>query len=320
MTVSLGGFCGCCLPFISPGGVHALQQTLFFAAMTVSILWLANYVRMWVAGTRQNPVKLALFVTSIAFWWYCNNGVANILAGIALFEVFHDVQYLSLVWIYNRNRVEKDSSIGGFMRFIFRRSGSLIGLYFGLVFAYGSIGYLNSTIGMETLTRMLTGLVAASGLLHFYYDGFIWKVREKSTRQSLGLAGGTADSNLGGFLPSWALHGSKWAVAFVIPLTAMWFGKVYRAAPPVERTAHVAADLPASARAHYNYGAALQQFGRLDEAEKEYQAALRIDRGYMKAQVNMASLLISKSKLDEAKKYYDRALRLDPSSGEVHSG
>jgi hypothetical protein len=84
------------------------------------------------------PVKLALLVTSIGFWWYCNNLVANILVGIALFEVFHDVQYLSLVWIYNRNRVEKDSNIGGFMRFVFRRSGSLIGLYVGLVLAYGS--------------------------------------------------------------------------------------------------------------------------------------------------------------------------------------
>ena len=320
MTDTLEGFYGCGLPFITPGGIHALQQTLLFAAVAVSILWLANYVRMWVAGTRQNPVKLALFVTSVAFWWYCNNGVANILAGIALFEVFHDVQYLSLVWIYNRNRVEKDSSIGGFMRFIFRRSGSLIGLYVGLVFAYGSIGYLNSTIGMETLTRLLTGLVAASGLLHFYYDGFIWKVREKSTRQSLGLAGGTADLNLGGFLPGWALHASKWAVAFVIPLAAMSFGKVYLAAPPADRTGHVAADLPASARAHYNYGAVLQQLGRLDEAEKEYQTALRIDPSYMKVHVNMASLLMSKSKLDEAKKYYDRAIQLDPNSGEVRSG
>ena len=320
MTDTLEGFYGCGLPFISPGGIHALQQTLLFAAVAVSILWLANYGRMWVAGTRQNPVKLALFITSVAFWWYCNNGVANILAGIALFEVFHDVQYLSLVWIYNRNRVEKDSSIGGFMRFIFRRSGSLIGLYVGLVFAYGSIGYLNSHIGMETLTRLLTGLVAASGLLHFYYDGFIWKVREKSTRQSLGLAGGTADVKLGSFLPSWALHASKWAVAFVIPLTAMWFGKVYRAAPPVDRTGRVAADLPASARAHYNYGAVLQQLGRFDEAEKEYRATLQIDPSYMKVYVNMASLLMSKSKLDEAKKYYDRAIQLDPSSGEVHAG
>ena len=89
--------------------------------------------------TRPNPVKLGLLVTSIAFWWYCNNLVSNILVGIALFEVFHDVQYLSLVWIYNRNRVEKDSNIGGFMRFVFRRSGSLVGLYVGLVLAYGSV-------------------------------------------------------------------------------------------------------------------------------------------------------------------------------------
>jgi Tfp pilus assembly protein PilF len=320
MTDTLEGFYGCGLPFISPVGIHALQQTLFFGAIAISILWLGNYVRMWIAGTRQNPVKLALFITSVAFWWYCNNGVANILAGIALFEVFHDVQYLSLVWIYNRNRVEKDSSIGGFMRFIFRRSGSLIGLYVGLVFAYGSIGYLNSSIGLETVTRVLTGVVAASGLLHFYYDGFIWKVREKSTRQSLGLAGGTADVKLGSLLPGWAVHGTKWAVAFVIPLAAMSFGKVYRAGPAADRSGHVAADLPASARAHFNYGAALQQFGQFDQAEKEYNAALQIDPNYVKVHVNMALIFMSKSKLDEAKKYYERAIQLDPSAGEVRSG
>jgi tetratricopeptide (TPR) repeat protein len=320
MTDTLEGFYGCGLPFISPVGIHALQQTFLLAAIAISILWLANYVRMWVAGTRQNPVKLALFITSVAFWWYCNNGVANILAGIALFEVFHDVQYLSLVWIYNRNRVEKDSSIGGFMRFIFRRSGSLIGLYVGLVFAYGSIGYLNSSIGIETVTRLLTGVVAASGLLHFYYDGFIWKVREKSTRQSLGLAGGTADVKLAGFLPGWALHGTKWAVAFVVPLTAMWFGKVYRAAPAVDCNGYVAADLPNSARAHFNYGASLQQIGRLDEAEKEYNVALRFDPDYVKVYMNLGQLFVSKSKLDEAKKNYEKAIQLEPRQGEIHAG
>src|SRR5205807_5074193 len=142
---------------------------------------------------------------------------------------------------------------------------------------YGSIGYLNSYIGINTITRVLTGVVAASGLLHFYYDGFIWKVREKSTRQSLGLAGGTADLKLGGLLPSWALHGTKWAVAFVIPLAAMWFGQVYNAAPEVNRMGQVAANLPSSARAHYNYGATLQSAGRLDEAAEQYYAALRAD-------------------------------------------
>src|SRR5258705_8153070 len=136
--------------------------------------------------------------------------VSNMVGCIALFEVFHDVQYLSLVWIYNRNRVEKDSNIGGFMRFVFRRSGSLVGLYVGLVLPYGPVSFINAHLGMDTVKRILTGVVTASTLLHFYYDGFIWKVRERSTRQSLGLAGGTADVSLGGMLPSCALHGFKW--------------------------------------------------------------------------------------------------------------
>src|ERR1051325_8640249 len=196
MTDTLEAFYGSGGPFISPSLLHIAQEAVLFAALAVSILFVANFVRLLGQGSRPNPVKLALLVTSIAFWWYCNNGVANILAGIALFEVFHDVQYLSLVWIYNRNRVEKDSSIGGFMRFIFRRSGSLVGLYVGLVFAYGSLAYFKDSIDIDTIKRILTGVVAASGLLHFYYDGFIWKVREKSTRESLGLTGGaTAAAN-----------------------------------------------------------------------------------------------------------------------------
>src|SRR5260370_6932210 len=170
------------------------------------VLSSANFVRMWTIGRRANPVKLALLSTSIAFWWYCNNGVTNILAGIALIEVFQDVQYLSLVWSYNRSRVEKDSSIGGFMRFGFRRSGSLVGLYIGLVFAYGSLSYFNSRLEVETIKRVLTGVVAASSLLHFYYDGFIWKVREKSTRESLGLPAAPLTAQSNQFLPTSLSH------------------------------------------------------------------------------------------------------------------
>src|SRR5947199_7214583 len=204
--------------FIPPWLLHNVQQVALAVAIAVAVLFLFNFSRMWAEGKRPNPVKLALLATTIAFWWYCNNGVTNILAGIALFEVFHDVQYLSLVWIYNRKRVESDRSISGFMRFVFRRSGSLVGLYIGLIFAYGALGYYKSTIGIDVVKRILTGVVTASALLHFYYDGFIWKVREKSTRQSLGIAGGTADVSLGGFLPGWALHGATWLAVFGIAL------------------------------------------------------------------------------------------------------
>jgi Flp pilus assembly protein TadD len=307
-------------PFIPPSVVHLGQHLILFAAIAVSVLFLLHFARMWVIGKRPNPVKVALLVTSIAFWWYCNNLVANILVGIALFEVFHDVQYLSLVWIYNRNRVEKDSNIGGFMRFVFRRSGSLIGLYVGLVFAYGSLSYFNAHLGIETVKRILTGVVTASTLLHFYYDGFIWKVRERSTRQSLGLAGGTADVSLGGFLPSWAVHGLKWAMVFVLPLSALWFWQTNLNVPEVQRRAWLVADVPVGAKQHFDYGLALQREGQWEKAEEQYKIALGFKPADPKSHMNLATVLMAQAKYDAAVPHMEEALRLQPDNGEFHFG
>jgi len=307
-------------PFILPSIIHHGQQLVLLVAIVISVLFILHFARMWIIGHRPNPVKLALIVTSIAFWWYCNNLVANIIVGIALFEVFHDVQYLSLVWIYNRNRVEKDSNIGGFMRFVFRRSGSLIGLYVGLVFAYGSVAYFNAHLGMESIKRILTGVVTASTLLHFYYDGFIWKVRERSTRQSLGLAGGTADVSLGGFLPSWAVHGLKWAAVFVLPLGALWFWQTHLNVPEVQRRAWLVEDVPVGARQHFDYGLALQKEGQWERAEEQYKIAVSYKPTDAKSHMNLATVLMAQAKYDAAVPHMEEALRLQPDDGEAHLG
>ena len=316
MTDTLEAYYASGGPYILPGLLRAAQQIMLLTAIAVAILFLINFARMWAQGKRPNPVKLALVATSIGFWWYCNNGVVNILAGIALFEVFHDVQYLSLVWIYNRNRVEKDRSIGGFMRFVFRRSGSLVGLYIGLVFAYGSLSYFNSRLEIETIKRVLTGVVTASTLLHFYYDGFIWKVREKSTRESLGIIGGAVSARSNEFLPSWLLHGLKWAAVFVIPLGALWIGQTRGPGPEAQRESWVVADLPVGARQHLNYGIALQKAGRLDEAVQDYHVALGFEPSSAKAHYNLASVLMAQDKIDEAVEHFATALRFDPEAGD----
>src|SRR6478672_12819727 len=319
MTDTLDLFYSSGAPFIQPWILQALQRGLLFLAIAVSILFLANFAWMFTKAKRPNPVKLALLITSISFWWYCNNGVTNLLVGIALFEVFHDVQYLSLVWIYNRNRVEKDKNIGGFMRFVFRRSGSLVGLYIGLVFAYGSLGYFSSHLEIETVKRVLTGVVAASGLLHFYYDGFIWKVRDRSTRENLGLAGGNTSAQSREFVPGWALHGLKWVGVFVIPLAALWIGQARSKTPEVEQTAWIAADLPNSARAHWKYGFALHKADRLDEAAEHYRVALRLDPKQKEPHFSLGQILATQSQLSDARSELEEALRSDPRNGDYHS-
>src|SRR2546429_9282870 len=206
------------------------------------------------------------------------------------------------------------------MRFVFRRSGSLVGVYIGLIFAYGALGYFKSSIGIETIKRMLTGVVTASALLHFYYDGFIWKVRENPPGQSLARGGGPADVSTKGFLPSWALHAAKWAAVFVIPLGVLWYRKVHIPGNQLERLAMIAADLPSSSRAHVNYATALQEAGQADQAAEEFSTALRFNPDSAKTHVSLATVLMGKGNLEEAQTHFDEALRIDPNNAEYHSG
>jgi Tfp pilus assembly protein PilF len=334
-------------PVVPPALVVYLRNGVVFALAAVTVLFLWRQWKDWRSTGILSPIKITLLVSSIAFWWYCNNGVQNILVGIALFEVFHDVQYLAIVWIYNRVRVERDESIRGFMRFVFRRSGSLIGIYVGLVLAYGSIALTTPGVSIEAIKHILIGVVTASALLHFYYDGFIWKVRETQTRAMLGIdASGVATLPAPRSWPGWVRHGFRWAV-LVVPVAALCAAQLGgRVVPVLERAAKVAEILPKDAQAQLNYGKALHDAGRVNEAIEKYEFALsknpalgeaefflglawedlgdadksiehyekclRVDPANAKAESNLAGRLVSKGRLTEARSRYEHSLSLNP--------
>jgi Flp pilus assembly protein TadD len=297
----------------------ALRAAVILGLGLVTIVFLWRQWSDWQGGRGASPVKMALLATSIAFWWYCNNGVQNILVGIALFEVFHDVQYLSIVWIYNRTRVERDESIRGFMRFVFRRSGSLIGVYVGLVLAYGSIAFLQSSAAVDWIKHILIGVVTASALLHFYYDGFIWKVRETQTRAMLGIDGtgvSGAPSRRRAW-PAWAGHSVRWA-ALAIPFTFLCAAQlVGRAVPPLERFAKVAEGVPQDAQAQLNYGKALHEAGRVQEAIPRYESALARKPSLAEAEFYLGLALSDLGDWDRSIAHYERALSLDPKNAKA---
>ncbi|MEP6698275.1 MAG: tetratricopeptide repeat protein, partial [Verrucomicrobiota bacterium] len=297
-----------------------VRSTVVVALGVVTIVFLWRQWSDWRAARGASPVKMTLLVSSIAFWWYCNNGVQNILVGIALFEVFHDVQYLAIVWIYNRTRVERDKSIGGFMRFVFRRSGALIGVYVGLVLAYGAIGLTQSAVSAEWIRHGLIGIVTASALLHFYYDGFIWKVRETQTRTMLGIEGsGASPLASPKFWPAWFRHGLRWAT-LVIPFGALCAAQlVGRVVPPIERTAKVVEVLPRDAQAQLNYGKALHEGGRVAEAIERYKSALIQKPSLAEAEFFLGLAWSDVGEMDQAKEHYERSLLLEPKNGKCES-
>ena len=300
-------------PVIQPGVFFAIRSGIVALLAAVTLLFLWRHWRDSRAGRSISPVKLMLLVSSIGFWWYCNNGVQNILVGIALFEVFHDVQYLAIVWIYNRSRVERDESIRGFMRFVFRRSGSLIGVYVGLVVAYGALGLLSTGVSPDWIRQGLIGVVTASALLHFYYDGFIWKVRETHTRSNLGISDPTMVAATKRWsMPSWLGHGLRWA-ALVVPFGALCAAQLGgRAVPAVERTAKVAEVLPRDAKAQLNYGKALHEAGRTQEAIARYEAAISLQPSLAEAQMFLGLAWSDLGDLNRSIQHYKRALDLEP--------
>jgi tetratricopeptide (TPR) repeat protein len=193
-----------------------------------------------------------------------------------------------------------------------------MGLYVGLVFAYGSLAYFNSHIGLEHMKRALTGVVTASALLHFYYDGFIWKVREKSTAESLGLSGGGTATSKHRALPLWALHGLKWTAAFIIPLVALCSWELRGAAPELARRGWVSAALPRSGYFHGKYASALAAEHQFEPAEREYEVALQLNPELAVAHYGFANLLRDEARFDPAISEYEKAVQLNPGNGEYH--
>src|SRR5207249_2608604 len=147
------------------------------------------------------------------------------------------------------------------------------------------------------------------------------KVRERSTRESLGISGSTVDisaSGLSGLFPSWALHGVKWVAIFVIPLTAFWFWQTRGTAPDDVRQGWIVADLPVGANQHFHYAEALAKAGRAEEAEKEYQIALGFDPNDAQTHHKLGVLLLAQNKIESAARQFEETIRLQPWNGEAH--
>jgi tetratricopeptide (TPR) repeat protein len=247
------------------------------AAITAAFL--ANFIVQQVRGTPASPFKIPVMAASFGFWWYARVSINDVILGTAMFEIFHDVQYLAITWMFNRKRITANHSMGRVSKFLFQPLAQRVILYAGLCFIYGAAVHMVGVLGLEVrpssdaMGRLLVSLVAFSALLHFYYDGFIWKLRDKSTRSSLGLKGGTAD-RVRPLLVAVG-HAMKWSV-IVIPSFALVAALQSGTASVIEQRRAIAEVFP-SATTHLSLGKALLREKRIDDAAEAYRAAASLD-------------------------------------------
>jgi Flp pilus assembly protein TadD len=253
--------------------------------------------------------------------------IDNILFGIALFEIFHDVQYLAIVWVFNRKRVDGDPNVGSFSRFLFRRSASMLGLYVGLVIGYGFVSSLQQSISIVPIQNILIAVVWTSTLLHFYFDGFIWKVRESGTQAGLGIAEGDTSQETRP-LSDGQIHAAKWAPFFLAVAAlalSQWFvaglneTRALRSQRELQRYQHLVRVLPRYDHAHLSLGTRHYAEGDLNNAGKSFDRALEYS-GQLnaKAHYNRGLVDAALKQLPSAIKRYQRSLELEPLSNQAH--
>jgi tetratricopeptide (TPR) repeat protein len=241
----IGFMYDCGFPFIAPAVIEALQGVAAAGMLGVTAVYAVHALRRTRAGTPPSALKLVLHLTTIAFWAFCNLAIGHVLLAILLFEIFHDVQYLAIVWVFNRRRVDSDPAAGAFTRFLFRQRGYLVVLYVGLVAAYGSLNLLGGHTGEAYgFDDFLGGIVAASTLLHFYYDGFIWKLRETDVSRTLGVRADALAGPMGRMRPG--LRHALLCTLFAAPLLLVVLNLLFWRSPisELERYTSLAAISP----------------------------------------------------------------------------
>jgi tetratricopeptide (TPR) repeat protein len=296
----------------------------------ITILFLANAWRQWREGFPPNPIKLLLMGVSFAFWWYCTASLGSLILGVLMWEIFHDVQYNALVWHYQRRRVHGPDA-SPIERALFRPGWGRLALYLGLILAYGTIGVFASFADINNSEKALLGgggsqwllrVTVASALLHFYYDGFIWRIRQRAVRAGLGLDEGgdkpsTGSPALPGNPAAFSSHAWKW-IFFVVPVAWLGLSEYRHWGPSFEaQIVNLSRGLPGSPVSHFLAGTYYKGLGRAAEAEEQYRLATRYNPQFAEGHLFLADMLYRRGAAAEAAAEYELAVTLNPGDAAV---
>lgn len=342
------------LPLFGPEWLHWTRVAVGAAGMVVLAAYAANLFARWRKGQPLSWLKLLLVGTTGWFYWYTGRLSTNVLIGLAMFEIFHAVQYYAIVWIYNRRLLQRAGDRFGLLGFVFRDRWSMIGVYLAAIAAYGSIRFFSSDtsgylylVGNEDTHQWLMALFVTSSLLHFYFDGFIWKVSERKTQENL--VDEVAESSpLVHFVPG-LLHAGKWALLLLIAgglLFSEWLDRDrwnmleskrvqalaaltpnlpecqillcqeamsrHDAPSAIEHAERALALRPRSHSTRAELALALMQMGRLDEARLRLEQAIAIAPDRWRYHCELGRLLARQGDVQQAEQAYRRAVELRP--------
>jgi tetratricopeptide (TPR) repeat protein len=329
----------CGLPIFGPETLAAVRWIVGGLSAIVVGLYAIHLVARARQGLPINWVKLLLAASTGWFYWYCGRLSTNLLIGIAMFEIYHAVQYNAIVWIYNRRLLEKAGERFGPLGFLFRDRTTMLGVYLAAIAAYSSIRFVTAHAGdrmfsgdVDNARQWLIAAFVTSSFLHFYYDGFIWKVSERKTQDNLIDAPAPSFER---FVPSF-IHAGKWAtllavVAMLIGSERMYASGEMRQQAMLVALAKLTPDVPearalaaqfaiADADELHQQGLAALQRGDAAAAVPPLQAAVKLAPPHFLAHVQLGDAFLALNQPAAAAEAYRRAAELEPTVPEARIG
>ncbi len=304
-----------------------LRWVVGCGAVMVLLAYLADLVRIRQRGERLDGIKLLLAGTTGWFYWYTGRLSTNLLIGLAMFEIYHAVQYNAIVWLYNRQRLQRMGDRFGPLGFLFRRKWTMLGLYLAAIGAYGLIRFFSGGVdgpvywgSSGSAYQWLMAIFVTSSALHFYFDGFIWKVSDRSTQQDLVEVTGKMvrrDRLVPGLL-----HAAKWLVllAMVVGLLLTeQHGMSQDKTRQTQRLKALIALVPEVPECQVLASQLALEHGDTQGAVETARQAFALRPHSHQAHANLALTLVAAGQLEEARDLLRQAVGLAPGQWSYHA-
>lgn len=290
------------LPMPGAAAWANVQAATIVALAAIAIAYVGNLG--WTIGNRQawSWQKQVMHVMTIGFYWFAFSHAPNVLVAYVLYELFHDVQYFAITWLMCGQRARRPGVAPWFAR-LFRPGLGAAVLFVGAMLTFGGVDALSRTsLAPDSRAHALwLATILTFALMHYYFDGFVWKARERSVGADLGIRQGRDEAQVGAGRHAVRLAGFFVPIAVV---AAIGQGPL----PELARAEAMVAVAPGDFLSHNELGFALVKQQQPERALEQYAASVAAKGDFAPARVNYGSALDILGRSGEAQVQFEAAL------------
>ena len=310
------------LPFLSVSNVQLLKTVLLGITAFVLFCYLVNIAYRFTTRQKISFPKIVVMFTTLFLIYFGWIYIGDLTIGYAAFAAFHDIQYFAIVWVYNNNLVKKQVKTSRLLRTFFTsRSVPVLVGYVLISFLYGTINYSLELFDRATWIKSIEVLVISSTLLHYYFDGFIWKMRDKRNQENLEIEADIGWDRIGkrvqvssifeGF-GGYFKETGRLLIYFAVPILILSFVQFYKHSDELaarESFVQIFSEFPG---VHNDQGVLYSRLGDWERASEAYSRALELDPNSHEALKNMGVVRARQGDLELAHSFYKKALEVKP--------